>query len=120
MNNNERRDFGPKMEKQTWYCALFDILGLLSLMCAMVALSGAIWFIDILSQALLFKLFYGCLATSITSFMLCRVVQILGVIVSTPDPRQARAQAEPDTAIAIDPLVVHEQDVTDGSFSRAA
>jgi hypothetical protein len=105
------------MQEKRWYCSLLDIFGILSLSAGVIALGGAVWFVDVISEALLFKVFYGCLAAAVASFLISRTVEILRVIAHTPDPRRQRA--EPVVA-ATPSVVAQEEEVTDGSFPRAA
>jgi len=109
------------MQQKSWFCPLLDIFGILSLTCAIVALGGAIWFVDVISESLLFKVFYACLAATLASFIVSRLTQLFRVIAHSPDPVQLRAHSAAEPAIAAPIAVVADgAEITDGRFSRAA
>ena len=79
------------------------------------------WFVDVISASLLFKVFYTCLAAAIMSFIVSRLTQIFSVITHNPDPRRQRTQQAAEPAIAAPAAAVADgADVTDGKFPRAA
>ena len=109
------------MQEKCWFSSLFDIFGILSLICAVIALGGALWFVDISSESLQFKAFHVCLATGITSFLVGRLVDIFLVITNTPDPRSLRTRPAADTNVATGMADVADGDtVREGKFPRAA
>jgi hypothetical protein len=109
------------MQEKRWFCSLLDVFGILSLTGGIIALAGAISFVDVISESLLFKVFYGCLAAAVVSFLISRTVEILTVIAHTPDPRRLRVEPVVEPVVAVTASVVaRDQEDSDGSFPRAA
>lgn len=108
------------MQKSRWFCPLFDIVGLLSLTCAIVALGGAVWFVDVVSETLLFSIFHVCLAAAVTSFVISRLAEIFRVISRTPDPRRLRGQTTATAGAAPLAIVADGDEKADNKFPRAA
>ena len=106
------------MDKKPGICPLFDGIGLTSLVIAIFALGGSVWFVDAGMQGSLLQMFQIAFGTSIASFLVARAIQIVDVIRSTPDPKSLRVVAANgdsslDTAASAD-------DVVAGVIRRAA
>ena len=106
------------MQQKRWFCSLLDMFGILSLTCAIIALGGAMWFVDVIPESLLFKIFYGCLAAAVVGFVVSRLAQLFNVIAQNPDPKRLRTQPMAESAVAAP--AADGADVTDGKFPRAA
>ena len=86
------------MSKSSKFCPFFDAIGLGSLVISIFALGGAIWFVESATQGTLINVFQISFASSITSFLIARTLQILDVIKSTPDPKSLRVVAVNEAA----------------------
>ena len=82
------------MDKTTGICPIFDGIGLASLVVAIFALGGTVWFLEAGTQGNLLSVFQIAFATSIAAFLSARAIQIIDVIRTTPDPKTLRAVTE--------------------------
>ena len=82
------------MDKKTGICPIFDGIGLASLVLAIFALGGSVWFLETGTQGNLLTVFQIAFGTSIVAFLSARAVQIISIIRTTPDPKTLRAVAE--------------------------
>ena len=82
------------MDKTTGICPIFDGIGLASLVVAIFALGGTVWFLEAGTQGSLLTVFQIAFATSIAAFLSARAIQIINVIRTTPDPKTLRAIGE--------------------------
>lgn len=71
----------------------FDGIGLASLVISIFALAGSVWFIDVVVQGKLIEAFSVSFAISVGCFLAARLVQIVNVIRTTPDPKSLRVVA---------------------------
>ena len=78
---------------------------MLTLMCAVVALGGALWFANIVPDSLMFQLFHGFLATAIISFAVSRLAEIIRVISVMPDPKLQRTDVGVNAASDVQAVV---------------
>ena len=74
--------------------ALFDGIGLTSLVISIFALGGANWFAEAALQGKMLSVFDYSFVAAVLSFLLARCVQIAIVLVETPDPKRLRVATE--------------------------
>lgn len=95
---------------------IFDALGLASLVVSIFALAGSIWFVEVAMQGTMINAFQLAFAASVSCFLVARIVQIVDVIRSTPDPKSLRVVAENEAF----PLDLDASSVVAGEIRRAA
>ena len=109
------------MQEKSWFSSALDIVAILSLIGAVIALGSVFWLAGAVSELLLFKIFHSCLALAILSFSVSRLAEISRVISRTPAPKLQRSEVGVDGAIvASDGVPADGTNVTDGKFPRAA
>ncbi|MGR8947489.1 MAG: hypothetical protein ACU84Q_05540 [Gammaproteobacteria bacterium] len=104
------------MNKTKSICPIFDGLGLVSLVLAIFALGGSVWFVEAATQGMLLQIFQLAFTASIGCFAVARVIQIAEVVRTTPDPKSLRVVAgSAGTSLENAPA-----DVVAGEIRRAA
>ena len=104
------------MPKNKKLSPIFDAVGLASLVVSIFALAGSVWFVETATQGTLINAFQIAFAISISGFLVARMVQIVDVIRTTPDPKSLRVVAA-NEALSLDG---DNPEVVVGEIRRAA
>lgn len=105
------------MDKKPNLCPLIDGIGLASLVVAIFALGGSVWFVESATQGNLLQTFQIAFGTSILAFLGARSLQLAEVIRNTPDPKSLRAAVENAEGSSLEPV---PNNVVAGEIRRAA
>ena len=110
------------MQEKGWFSSSLDIVAILFLAGAVIALGSVFWLAGAVSELLLLKIFHSCLAFAILSFSVSRLAEIFRVISHTPAPKLQRSEVGVDGPISARDSVPADGTnvVTDGKFPRAA
>ena len=104
------------MNKTKGICPIFDGFGLVSLVLAIFALGGSVWFVEAATQGTLLQIFQFAFTASIGCFAIARVIQIAEVIKTTPDPKSLRVVVDSE-GTSLDGVTA---DVVAGEIRHAA
>ncbi len=110
------------MQEKSWFSSSLDIVAILSLTGAVIALGSVFWLTGTISELLLFKIFHSCLALAILSFSVSRLAEISRVVSQTPAPKLQRSQVNVEGAIVVSDGISDDSAnvLTEGKFPRAA
>ena len=110
------------MQEKNWFSSSLDIVAILCLVGAVIALGSVFWLAGTVSELLLFKIFHSCLALAILSFSVSRLAEISRVISQTPSPKLQRSEVSVDGhSSAPDGVPADGTNVVaEGKFPRAA
>ena len=105
------------MDKKTGFYPVIDGIGLASLVLAIFALGGSVWFLEAGTQGNLLTVFQIAFGTSIAAFLGARIIQIIDVVRTTPDPKTLRVVPESHAGMTAENA---SDSVVAGEIRRAA